>query len=282
MSTSVNRVAPLGAVLETDRMGNDRRPEISEGAQDSGVGGQESLLRLPSGRTPDIIKVRRFIVCPETLAGDGERPMLTIRCILFTGMLALAAAQTHAASVLFTFQSQFPNTDWHLAWRDGAANIVTLDASDTDGDGMASAIGNLDLTTPRVDLFGMPMMDDPILLSAHGESGNNPLVPLFHTLAGAPLVAETGGQLLGTFTIGQVVNVVNGLVVDFSGSVRVDPGITSATALLNTDILALPAYNGQARVVALFSAAVVPEPATLVLLIIGIATICCRRLLCVS
>ena len=190
--------------------------------------------------------------------------MPTIRLACIVGTLAFAASQAQAASVLFTFQSQFPMTDWHAAWRDGA-NVVTLDTSDPDGDGIASAVGTLDLATPRVDLFGMPMMDDPILLCANGEAGKDAKsVPLFHTLAGDPLVIETGGPSLGMFTIGQVVNVVNGLVVDFNGSVRMDPGITSATSLLNTDVLALPNYNGQARVVALFSATVVPEPAPII------------------
>src|SRR5215467_3961656 len=107
--------------------------------------------------------------------------MPTIRLVLFTASLALVNINAHAASVLFTFQSQFPATDWHAAWRTGA-NVVTLDTSDMDGDGMASAIGNLDLTTPRIDIFGMPMMDDPILLCANGEAGTDKSVPLFHTL----------------------------------------------------------------------------------------------------
>lgn len=200
--------------------------------------------------------------------------MRTIRFVLLTGTLALVNVNADAASVLFTFQSQFPGTDWHIAWRDGAANLITLDASDTDGNGMTSAIGDLDLTTTDTAIY---MKEAKMLRVLSALEASVIALPLFQAVTGDSLVTQFEGRSAATFILGQSVTVVNGQIMDFNGSVHVDPGITSATALLNSDVLAFPIYNGQARVVALFSAAVVPEPATLVLLITGISTICCRR-----
>jgi hypothetical protein len=78
---------------------------------------------------------------------------------------AIVLFPTHAtaANIQLEFESQFHFTDWQIATRDSANHLITINVSDADGDGMASAMGDFDLTTFRPDIFGMPMMDDPII-----------------------------------------------------------------------------------------------------------------------
>ena len=68
-------------------------------------------------------------------------------------------------------------------------------------------------------------------------------------------------------------NVTDGQIAGLDGVVHENPGITTAFDLLGINVSALPRFTGEAEVGGLLGVRVVPEPDTVALVLLSLASV---------
>lgn len=202
-----------------------------------------------------------------------KNPMNCLLCLL---LVTIGTESAKASTIEARFQLH-PNAFVELAGTDASGNLVSFAANDTDGDGIVTVIGDLNLNEPVA--LGEPDMDDPIDIKVNGATGNGSTLPLLAELGGKPLIGFLFDDLIPVFTIGQTQTVVGGQIPGFDARIYEHPGSLTPIEALSIDLSSLPLYSGPATVTGLVTTSrVVPEPSTFACSLLGLTlTSACWR-----
>ena len=190
--------------------------------------------------------------------------------------IGLAVTPCCAVPVLFTLEGD-PLSQWEVAQRDSTGTTTSTRIVDTNGDGRELFVAQIEPVGGIAFQMGGDIVreawivvTDPAASPAQGSM-------FLKSIDGDPLVVDSILDFVDIFTLGQQVSVASGMITGFNGLVHPDPGIRSAEDLLTTDVRSLPTFNGEAEVVGLLTAQVIPEPATAMLLPFGLLVLVLGR-----
>jgi hypothetical protein len=184
--------------------------------------------------------------------------------ILVIAVLGLTITPSYAVPVLYTLEGD-PFTEWEFAQRDSTGMTTSMDVADTDGDGIASFVAEVDPggLGDAVHISSGPSECLFVYIILFPSSSDDPTFrfPFLMSSGGDPLIVQLLGASSDMFSLEQRVIATNGTITGLDGLVYENPGITSAVDLLSLDV-PLPTFTGEVEVGGLLTIQVIPEPST--------------------